>query len=269
MSVDVSAGSAFPRSSGKFPAIPARNPAADVDTAAPSCPGSPVFEGFRPPKGLDPKSDRGLITLTRPATHDSVIVSASLVSAIHPSAALRLGTPCTCHWCATVAKTLAAAQVYTPAQASNGHMRSASLAAKSSQPHASKTATRPSRFRCGVNNSSTVKSARFSSSGRVRNLSILRPLALKVGTSGERPPGGLNSRAFVDELPPPPLPLDAGEVPGCGIASRRNSSYFTSLASNCTDVRIAADLAAEICVVVVPFEGGDSSFGDSSSARDS
>ena len=70
MSVDVSAGSAFPRSSGKFPAIPARNPAADVDTAAPSCPGSPVFEGFRPPKGLDPKPDRGLITLTRPATHD-------------------------------------------------------------------------------------------------------------------------------------------------------------------------------------------------------
>jgi hypothetical protein len=113
-----------------------------------------------------------------------------------------------------------------------------------------------------------VKSSlRPSSSGRVRNLSILRPLALKVGTSGERPPGGLNSRAFVDELPPPPLPLDAGEVLGCGIASRRNSSYFTSLASNCTDVRIAADLAAEICVVVVvPFEGGDSSFGDSSSA---
>ena len=111
---------------------------------------------------------------------------------------------------------------------------------------------------------------RPSSSGRVRNLSILRPLALKVGTSGERPPGGLNSRAFVDELPPPPLPLDAGEVLGCGIASRRNSSYFTSLASNCTDVRIAADLTAEICVVVVvPFEGGDSSFGDSSSAGDS
>mmetsp|Transcript_8807 Transcript_8807/g.36035 ORF Transcript_8807/g.36035 Transcript_8807/m.36035 type:complete len:382 (-) Transcript_8807:389-1534(-) len=205
-SADISAGSALPRFSPVGPAIPARKPAADVDAAAPSRPGSRLgkeawlgLNPTRPKRGWPgaprtgcswPNTGPDLPPLPA-GTHDSAIVSASLVTAIQPSAALRLGGPRSCHSPTTSPSTLAAAHAYTPAQASKGHMRSASLAAKSSQPHASSTAALPSRARCGLTRSSTVNSAPRAGSSRAgRNSSILSPLELNVGTSGDRPPGG-------------------------------------------------------------------------------